>query len=88
MVSSYWETAASLVNNGGIDETLFQGANTEHVVVFAKLQPFVAEVRELIGEGDYLLELEKLVLKAPDINRKLENRRRLIQSWLDAGKRE
>jgi hypothetical protein len=88
MVSSYWETAASLVNNGGIDETLFQGANTEHVVVFAKLQPFVAEVRELIGEGDYLLELEKLVLKAPDINRKLENRRRLIQSWLDTGKRE
>ena len=35
MVASHWEVAASLVNNGGIDEKLFLEDNTEHLVVFA-----------------------------------------------------
>ena len=82
MVTSYWDTAASFVNNGGIDEKLFLEANTEHVVIFAKLQPFIAEVRELIGEPDYLEHLERLVMNVPNIERKLENRRSLLQSWL------
>ncbi len=82
MVASYWETAASFVNNGGIDEKLFLESNSEHVVVFAKLQPFISEVRELIGEPDYLEHLERLVMNVPNIERKLENRRRLLESWL------
>jgi hypothetical protein len=81
MVASYWETAASLVNNGGIDEKLFLEANSEHLVVFAKLQPFVSEIRELLGEPDYLYHLEKLVLSVPNIERKLENRRKLLLNW-------
>ncbi len=82
MVASHWEVAASLVNNGGIDERLFLDANSEHVVVFAKLQPFVAEIRETIGEPDYLAHLEQLVMKIPNIERKLENRRKLLERWV------
>ena len=78
MVTSHWEVAASLVNNGGIDEKLFLDANSEHVVVFAKLQPFVAEIRELMGEPDYLAHLERLVMRVPNVEKKLENRRRLL----------
>ena len=85
MVTSHWEVAASLVNNGGIDEKLFLDANSEHVVVFAKLQPFVAEIRETIGEPDYLAHLEKLVMKIPNIERKLENRRNLLARWAQPG---
>src|SRR5215204_7279419 len=85
MVASHWETAASFVNNGGIDERLFLEGNSEHVVVYAKLQPFLAEAREIMGEPDYLANLERLVLKSPDIDRKLENRRRLLESWSQAG---
>ncbi len=81
MVASHWEVAASFVNNGGIDERLFQEGNTEHVVVYAKLQPFLAEARELMGEPDYMTNLERLVLKIPDVERKLENRRRLLERW-------
>ena len=81
MVVSHWETAASFVNNGGIDEKLFLDGNSEHVVVYAKLQPFVAEVRETIGEPDYLSNLERLVMRVPDIEKKLENRRRLLARW-------
>jgi hypothetical protein len=86
MVASHWETAASFVNNGGIDERLFLEGNSEHVVVYAKLQPFLAEVRETIGEPDYMGNLERLVLKIPDIEKKLENRRRLLESWAQAEK--
>lgn len=85
MVASHWEVAASFVNNGGIDERLFLEGNSEHVVVYAKLQPFLAEVRETIGEPDYMGNLERLVLKIPDIEKKLENRRRLLESWSQAG---
>lgn len=85
MVASHWETAASFVNNGGIDERLFLEGNSEHVVVYAKLQPFLAEVREIMGEPDYLAHLERLVLKVPGIDKKLENRRRLLESWSQAG---
>jgi hypothetical protein len=81
MVVSYWDTAASLVLNGGIDEKMFLDANTEHIFVFAKIQPFLAEVRQVFNEADYLLSLETLVLKVPDIETKLENRRRLIGLW-------
>jgi hypothetical protein len=81
MVVSHWDVAASFVNNGGIDERLFLEGNTEHVVVFAKLQPFINEIRETIGEADYLSNLERLVMRIPDIESKLENRRRLLERW-------
>ena len=84
MVTSHWEVAASRVNNGGIDEELFLGANSEHLVVFAKLQPFVAEIRETIGEPDYLAHLERLVMRVPNVEKKLENRRRLMERWAQA----
>ena len=84
MVASHWETAASFVNNGGIDERLFLEGNSEHLAVYAKLRPFLAEVREAIGEPDYLSHLERLVLKIPDVEKKLENRQRLLERWVQA----
>lgn len=47
MVTSYWDTAASLVLNGGIDRKMFLDANTEHVFVYAKVDEFLPEIREL-----------------------------------------
>lgn len=81
MVSSHWEIASALVNNGGIDEKMFLEANTEYLVVYAKLQPFIAEIRETIGEPDYLAQLEHLVMKAENVEHKLANRRRLLERW-------
>ncbi len=81
MVTSYWDTAASFVLNGGIDEKMFLDAGTEHIFVYAKVVPFLAEIRELFHEPDYLIHLERLVLRVPDIEAKMENRRRLIEIW-------
>lgn len=81
MITSYWDMASSFVLNGGIDEKMFLDAGTEHIFVFAKIQPFLAEVRQLFGEPDFLLNLETLVLKTPNIEAKLETRKRLISIW-------
>jgi hypothetical protein len=81
MVASHWDVASALVLGGGIDEKLFLESNSEHVVVFAKLQPLLAEIRETIGEPDYMIHLEQLVMKIPNIEKKLENRRSLLARW-------
>jgi hypothetical protein len=81
MVTTYWEMAAALVNHGALDEALFQAANTEHVVVLAKLEPFLADLRQLFREPTYLQELQQLVMRTPAAQGLLEKRRRLLQLW-------
>jgi hypothetical protein len=81
MLTSYWEMAASFVNNGGIDEKMFLDANTEHLGVFAKLEPFVTEIREVFGETNYLVQLETLVMKVPHAKQLMAGRRKLFASW-------
>lgn len=84
MVVSYWDMAASLVNNGGIDEKLFLEANTEHVVVFAKIEPFLAELREMFAEPEYLGHLERLIRKVPNVEERLVKMRGFLQRWTQA----
>jgi uncharacterized protein len=86
MITSFWDMASSFVLNGGIDEKMFLDANTEHIFVYAKIEPFLGEIRQLFGEPDYLLNLETLVRKIPNIEAKLENRRRLISFWTKENK--
>ena len=81
MVTSYWDMASSFVLNGAMDEKTFLDSGTEHIFVYAKIQPFLAEIRQLFGEPEYLLNLETLVMKIPNIEAKLENRKRLIKIW-------
>jgi len=81
MVTSYWDMASSFVLNGAIDEKLFFDANTEHVFVYAKIEPFLAEFRQMIQEPDYLLNLENLCVKTPGFEAKLESRKRLGALW-------
>jgi hypothetical protein len=66
MVTTYWDMAASFVNHGAIDEQMFSDANMEHVVVFAKIEPFLAEIRSTFIMPNYLANLEKLVMNRPD----------------------
>ena len=65
MVTSYWDMAASFVLNGAIDEKMFTDANGEHVIVYAKLEPFIEEYRKLMNSPNYYASLEKLVMKTP-----------------------
>lgn len=84
MITSYWDMAASFVNNGGIDEKMFNDANGEHIGVFSKIEPYLEEVRQLIGRPTYLAQLETLVMKLPDAKARLEGFRRLFGTWAKA----
>ena len=81
MITSYWEMAASFVNNGGIDEKMFLDANGEHVAVFCKLEPYIEEIRELVGLPDYLRQLQILVMKTPNAAARLERPRVQRRCW-------
>ena len=65
MVTTYWDMAAALVVQGAIPAEMFNAANTEHVSVFAKLRPFLNDVRAAARYPDYLLNLERVVLGMP-----------------------
>lgn len=66
MVISYWDMAASLVNNGAIDEQMFNDANGEHLFVFAKIEPILAELREQWNQPEMLKHYETLVRRVPN----------------------
>jgi hypothetical protein len=66
MVTSYWDMAASLVNLGAIPSEMFNAANTEHFALYAKMRPYLAEIRAATNYPDYLINLERVVLSLPD----------------------
>jgi hypothetical protein len=84
MVTSYWDMAASFVLNGAIDEQMFNDANGEHHVVFAKIEPFIAEYRARMGNPLYLASIEKLVLKTPDAKARLASIRERFRAMAAA----
>lgn len=85
MVVSYWEMAATLVNNGAIDEQMFHEANGEHMVVFAKIEPVLNAVREQWNNPQMLKNFEAVVRRVPDNEKKLaeiRERFKAIQAML------
>ena len=86
MVASYWDMAATFVNHGAIDEEMFNDINTEHVAIYARLQPFLAEIRAMPGVPPYLYlkNLEPLVLRMPDAKERIAVMRRYMKSHAEA----
>ncbi len=70
MVIGYWDMAAALVNHGAIEESMFFDTNGEFWFTFAKLQPFLADIRKT--QPTLLVQLETLIMKMPGAHEKLE----------------
>ena len=66
MVTTYWDMASSLVVHGAIPAEMFNAANTEHIALYAKLRPFLAEIRATTKYPDYLSNLEHVISALPD----------------------
>ncbi len=84
MVASYWDMAASFVNHGAIEEEMFTDANVEHFVIFARIEPFLSELREKFGNPNMLLNLEKLVMRQPNAKERLAKSRESMKSIMKA----
>ena len=66
MVTSYWDMAASLVTQGAIPVEMFNAANTEHFGLYAKLRPYLKDVRVATKYPDYLIHIERIATAAGD----------------------
>ena len=90
MVVSYWDMACSLVNNGAIDAQMFNDANGEHLFVYAKLEPFLEDLRRESGNPEFLVHLEKVVKEVPNYEQKITALRtrigKLIEIWQQRAK--
>ena len=71
MVTTYWEMAAGFVVHGAIDPAMFHATNTEYVAVYAKLAPFLGEVRAHSGVPNYLGNLEAVARQLTDLDAQL-----------------
>ena len=71
MVVSYWDMACAMVNNGAIDEELFNQTNGEHLFVYMKVEPVLPMIRQMFDNPDFLKNLEAVVKRMPDIEAKL-----------------
>ena len=80
-VMSYWDMAAAFVLNGAIDEQMFDDANGEHLFYFAKIEPFLAELRAKLGPASRLVpHLERLVMSKPDAKERMEQLRQTARA--------
>lgn len=75
MVLGYWDMAASLVTSGAVDGASFRAAHGEVFLTFAKIYPFLTELRERTHEPDYCRHLEAVVLADPDAEAIMTRRR-------------
>ena len=83
MVTTYWDMACSFVNHGAIDAEMFHDANGEHVFVFAKLQPFLEQLRAAVSPV-YMQHLEKAVLAMPDAEARIARIREMTRRMAEA----
>jgi len=83
MVMSYWEMAASFVQNGAIDKKMFTDANGEFLIVFAKLEPILAEARAKMYPG-FLTQLEALAMSLPNARETIDATRERIRAMAAA----
>ena len=65
-VNGYWDMAASFVLRGVVNEELFFDNANEMWFVFAKLQPFLQEVREKANIPQGFMRVEQVITRTQE----------------------
>ena len=73
-VVSFWEMAAALVVHGSINHDLFleTSISGEMFFIYAKLKPFLSQIREQMQSPEFLANSEKLITGSEAGRKKLE----------------
>jgi hypothetical protein len=86
-VGGYWDMAASLVLHGALNEELFlqPGISGEMFFIFAKIHPFLKEVREKMNNPEAFANIEKVATgsklarkRLERVSKNIENRRKAL----------
>jgi hypothetical protein len=82
-VAGYWGIAASFVLKGVLDEDLFlvPGFSGEMFVMFAKVYPFLGELREKLSDPEVFLDIEKVVMRTKWGRERLKFLLKRLESW-------
>lgn len=80
MVTSYWEMAGALVNHGAIDAEMFNDTVGEHIGVFSKIEPYLADLRAKWEMPDAFKHLEKVIYDKPGGKEQLAKTREWMKS--------
>ncbi|MGA6984182.1 MAG: hypothetical protein WCC95_15235 [Candidatus Sulfotelmatobacter sp.] len=74
-VSSYWNMAASFALSGALNSELFlqPAVSGEMFFLFAKVHPFLKELREKMGEPKSFSVIEKLIASSKDSRNRLNS---------------
>lgn len=80
MVLGYWDMAASFVTFGAIDAEMFRAANPELVTTFAKVRPFLDELRVLSTAPDFCRHIQSVMLAIPGAEELLALRRAQLRT--------
>ena len=79
MVMGYWDMACSMVTTGAIDADAFRAAHGEIFGTYAKVQPFLAELRASRGEEAFK-HFETVVMSTPNVEPMLKRRREALRA--------
>jgi hypothetical protein len=65
-VLGYWEMAASLIVHGTLNAALAQDTLGEMIFVYAKIQPFLKEIRQKLNSPEFMQNTEKVIEGTPE----------------------
>lgn len=86
-VGGYWDMASSLVLHGALNEELFlqPGFSGEMFFIFAKIHPFLKEIREKMNNPDAFANIERVATgsklarkRLERVSKNVENRRKAL----------
>jgi hypothetical protein len=60
-VYGYWDMVAAFVLNGALDEALIYATCQEMYYQYAKIQPFLADVRKRLNLPEFFISIERVV---------------------------
>ena len=81
-VGGYWDMAAALVLAGAVNEELFlsPGISGEMFFIFAKLQPFLKEIREKMNNPDLFKNIETVATRSKTAKKRLERVSKTVEA--------
>jgi hypothetical protein len=74
MVTTYWDMAASFVARGILDSELFLESGGEMLVVWARLEPLIADLRQ--GNPRLLKNVEQVIEESPSAKERVAELRK------------
>ncbi len=82
-VGGYWGMAAAFVVQGALAQELFvrPSVSGEMFLMFGKVQPFIKELREKIGDPETFLDVERVILGSRWSRDRLKFTLKRLEDW-------